>query len=364
MFATALLVALQLSGSAASPAPTTTAADIDALIARLPVVGHEATWDAAQETWVTRPDVALMQAYVATHALSDAQWERALKCTDVVRWRPRWPARPPFAIGMQSPHWIGLARITMTPCVSGWSAAKVGATRYGMCGNSPEYDREGPLYQELGLLTEDQREIVFDVLVEQGVSWHESLAFGVDTSKPREPPRVEGAVLWRGNVTLPVWSVESSDAVLPAVRSTQVDEVLRRSIGMEFRRVARESDTEAIFRLQIIDPAEGDLASTALSLVVEVVCDGDVRESAVLLVEAPCAASEDVPAVYFERSFAWAQFRSLPSALVEHPEQRAAWSVRLRGSPDGALRCWNARRRWDGEVTIPLAELLDRSEKH
>jgi hypothetical protein len=126
--------------------------------------------------------------------------------------------------------------------------------------------------------------------------------------------------------------------------------------------VAREEDAEALFRLQIVEPAVGDLAGTALSIVVDVLCDGQIRESGAFVVEAPRPSQPDVPTLDARCTFAWAVFRSLPSTLVEHPEQRAAWSLRVRGTPDNALRCWNARRRWAGEVTIPLAELLDRPE--
>lgn len=368
MFATALLAALQLSGSPVSPAQASIAADIDALIARLPVVREEWTWDAATDGWITRPDVERMQEHVAARELSDAQWERALKRTNVVRWRPEWPARVPFAIGMESPQWIGLARITLTPRVACWRVAEVGSTRYGMCGNSPEYDLDSPLRQELGELTLDQREIVCDVLVEQGVSWIESSPFferaerGELPSRPRPRKGVEGAVLWRGTVTMPVRAVDSVEEVMPPLRSKHVEDVLARSLSMKLTRVAREEETEAGLMLDIADPSTGELEGTALSVVVDVVCAGQVRERAWFVVEAPRPdeTTNIAAAQWRSRRYAWTVFRSLPSTLVEHPETRAAWSLRVRDWPEGALQLWNTRRRWVGDVTVPLADALER----
>lgn len=357
MFAATLLAFVQLPLVVAK-------SDVDDLIAHLPPVGDEFAFDSATSSWTARPGVERMQALVAAGELSDAQWERALLRTQVVHWRRSWPKDVAYTIGLESPDWMGLGRITLTPRVAGWRAASVGATAYGWCGNSPEYDRETPLQQVLGPLAPERTKVVFDVVVERGVGWDapRDLQRSADSSSgPRADRRSEGAKLWRGLVTLPVQLVETVDEVLPPYRSANVDDVLRRAIALELARVARAEETAATLTLGVQEPAAGDLEGTALSVVVEFVCDGEVRGGTNLALEAarPSTTGGTVQR-WQQRAVKQAFVSFLPSTLITDRAQCVHWSVRVREWPEGALRCWNSRRRWAGDVSIPIAEALAR----
>ncbi|MCK6447245.1 MAG: hypothetical protein L6Q99_12720 [Planctomycetes bacterium] len=54
---------------------------------------------------------------------------------------------------------------------------------------------------------------------------------------------------------------------------------------------------------------------------------------------------------------------ALPPALETSRAERERWSLRVRGTADGVLQVWEATRRWQGEVTLPVGALLARGKR-
>ena len=46
--------------------------------------------------------------------------------------------------------------------------------------------------------------------------------------------------------------------------------------------------------------------------------------------------------------------------MIRNPSDPDEWTFRVRSTTEGILSAWEATRRWEGELTIPVAELAGR----
>lgn len=353
------MLALAIHGlfTLAAQAPTSEApavprgAELDALIARLPEVGHESVWDTTRDAWIESPDVEAMKRCVAEHALTDVQWRRALLDTGAIRYRARWPEDEPYAISMREPRWMGLGRITMTPHVAGWRDASAGATFHGSCGVGTVEGEERALYQVLGSFGGRPDAVLFDVLVERGHSWIEPLL----EDKPA-PERGQHEVLWRGTLSLPVAVVESLSEAVPAVSSADIERAVASAIGIGF---SERADAQRAYVSVWPDRVRSSaLRGVGLALEVRVEKDGRVQEVARL--PGPNTSAFDVEGSGASRIFYTLDsisLKSLPRSFDAIELQR--WRLRILGTDAGVLAFWKADRRWSGEIVVPLATAIE-----
>ncbi len=241
-------------------------------------------------------------------------------------WRPDWPLEQPFAVSLRAPPLESGFRIELVPKHEGWATAR--ATHFvGQCSLAGSLQDHEERYQELGLLSPEQRFVLFEVHV------------GVRTG-----PGTRMRPVCLGEIEIDVRPRASLDDVVSPCTDA---------------RVGRELGSRMLLQ-------RTDHANDALSA--ELLVDASIFVGSIsghMHVELRC----------FERlvervAFHYSPGARLPSAsivLANVPHdvllgRRTAegWSVRLCGTPRGALRHWTATSYWAGEVEVPLAELLAR----
>jgi hypothetical protein len=103
------------------------------------------------------------------------------------------------------------------------------------------------------------------------------------------------------------------------------------------------------------------LASTGLSLKIDVLEDGKVVESRQLV-----ASCFDSLALSMSknrgpnRAIAFTSLDSIPTVVENDVKTRVKYAFRVTGTNQYILNLWNAKRRWSGSITIPLHEARER----
>jgi hypothetical protein len=333
---------------------------LDKIIAELPRVESEGTWDEKKQDYIVRPACSALRKRLAQgDKLTDAQWRKALLNTGVIRVRDRWPESEEFALSMRKPCWLGVAEIRMKPHIEGLKEAKVGLLFESTCGTFSNWMYQAALCQRLGRLPSGKQKVGFDVTVERG---DESTGFGRKVEAETPPP----GILWRGEMSFDVDVVRSADDCIPAVEGEAVDKAVCNSLGVAFDvwyRDGKEQPT-TIF---VIDPNVEDyplLADTALSLKIEILKKGRVVDECHLtasdydrLALAASVSKGD------RKSIAFCAIGSVPAVLKEKKEERKDWSIRVSGTSKDVIYLWDAKRRWRGSIEVGIDVLIEREQE-
>lgn len=322
---------------------------LDELIERLPLAGCELLIDTHRFTASQDAAACELQRRLTSGAtLTAKQWQAAIRRTQAVRHWERWPAGTPFAISMIVPHWLGIAEIRLrSPQESPLRGASAGELLAGWSGTGASIREAMARYQELGELPSGRHHVVFDVEIEKGRSWMDS------TPLPADP------VLARFRYEFDVDVVDSIDRAIPPVQSAALDRAVARSIGAGVRSWA---DTEGVPYVAV-DPdftRTPDLADVALSLDVEIV---DKLQGRALASGELVASRLDPYAIL--NSTSQSSLRLFGSANLAHVSPAAmrldrlgTLTLRIRGNDRHLLGLWDAHRRWDGTIEMPLAQAI------
>ena len=321
-----------------------------------PRVDGEGKWDEGKKKYVEEPACNVLRKRLAEgQRLTDAQWCKALLDAGVIRVRNRWPEGEDFAISMRQSGWLGVAEIRMKPRTNGLKEAKVGRLFQLTCGTCMAWDYQAALCQPLGRLPPGKHKIVFDVTVERG---EEGRMYGEET-KPTLPP----GILWKGEMSFDVEVVKSVDDCVAPVKNGATDQAVRNALGIAFSEwyIDGKTRSTAIF---VIDPDVKDsplLADTALSLKVEILKDGRaVDELHVTASDFDRLALAASVSKGDRKSIGFCPLTSAPATLEGKQEDCKSWSIRVSGTSKDVVYLWDAKRRWNGSVEIPIDELIER----
>ncbi len=247
-----------------------------------------------------------------------ADWKQTLLERGWLRWRERWPKSEPFAIGLHLPQAFA-SRIELVPRVPGWRKAHADSPSW--CGTGAWETFEAEDYQVLGLLPEAELDIVFDLVLVDGRSPDSQL----------------------GQITLHVSAVANVEDCLPALR----DHAREAEVGQRLAqavRVIRELDGQQRASYEVtLDPAVR-VPGLALGLLAILRRQGKARE---------CAWG--IPLEPWQE-FHWSSW-DLPRSHYDRPIEIREHSLVLRGDARYALRDWDAREYWAGEVEVRLEDL-------
>ncbi len=302
------------------------------LARRLPPVHSERVWLAdgsglvGYGVLVLRPEAQEMQRRLdQKRDLEDAVWREALERCGAIKMRRRWLAGRPLAVSIEIPRWLGDARLSVSPVTAGLHAAV--ATRSPKCFNAEVAEREANFHQELGELAPGEHTIEVICRVEQGTLGNYRQA-------------------WTGRLRFPVTVVETMDEAVPPVSNAALEEAVVDSLFV---------DDEAWLSIDPDVVRHHELATTGLSLLVEVLHNGEAIGSVPLLAGRANWWNVAVSSHHLGQLalFDSDQLPGVPSTPLD-AKFGAEWSLRIRGVSAGLLKLWDATQRWEGEVLIPL----------
>jgi hypothetical protein len=248
--------------------------------------------------------------------------------------RERWPVDEPIAVSVTVPAWLPFTEIRL--CSEDGTQPVASAAGQGLigCGNCARSARTRWSYQELQRLELGPQSVVLDVVVER---LPEPRSRRGQRGNP--PAAAPPGILWNGTLEFHVQVVPSIEDVLPGVHGDELEASVLKALDprlfyYEGRKLAVHASTDDV----------PELASTALALQFEVFEGNEVRMTGSLVT----LGQQDLEYYYTDDPPCW----DLPEEFAP-----ARWTIRVRGRAKGALRVWNATRRWDGELVIPLSEV-------
>jgi hypothetical protein len=323
--------------------------DLDALIDRLPRVGPQ--YLPSGELRDSHPaSQELKRRLEAKQTLNEKQWQRALTRTGALCVRERWPADLPFAISMRAPVWLEDMSVWLTPRRSDFAKAYVTGKGFDSlaCGTYRLGVASSAWYQRLGLLPPGPTRLEFEVVIDR----EDGSALFLQESEPGPT-----SPAWRGQFAFDVEVVADLEAAIPPVSTPELDAAVRRWLGLAFLDSPSWPGTYVTLdRRYQDDPV---LSEIGLSLAIEVLHDGiAVQREPVLLSRESWSYSEAT-----DRSFDGEPLSALSAELKGNAQNRAGWSIRVRGTSQNVLTLWEAKRRWSGEFVISLDELIARERE-
>lgn len=335
---------------------------LDALIERIPPRGGEDV-KVGDEFHVHPLTAELGRRLQSGVALSGAQWERVLVRTDALRWPRRWLVGVPFAVSARIPGWLRTDTVLfLDPEQAPLRRARVGSFDMGSCAVPWMGISEELGHQELGALPLGRHEITVQLELRRaslGEGWlglhpwlprflereaeaERGVPRGERDLQPRLPTLLSTSVLQLGVEIVPTLD----EAVFP-VSSPEIEDALRRSLGLVFESAGDER--WAVLRSKSLV----ELQAIGLSLSIDVLWGGEVVERARLH---PTRQDERA---YWELDVCGIELPSIPPGLEQDAESRRGWSLRVHGTDFEILRSW-ADRRWAGTLDLTLDELIER----
>lgn len=325
---------------------------IDDLIERLPRVGAEGAYDEGKREYVCVPAVDEMESRLAKgEVLTETQWQRALTHTAIISFRAKWPAGQVIRVSMRDSAWLPWTEIRLQPRTSGLTNLRGGATYWEMCGVGLGLRLQEQTNQALGTLPIGKHHLVFDAQIERGEGFPERNA---SSAKP--------GMVWTGLLAFDVEVVPTLEDAMPRVDSPKVNDAVRRSLGL--RRWAYHGASGVMLLFDADDAAAGLLATTALSMRVEVLRGEEVRAVQRLVANANNGQVSG-HSVYDGPNplFTWTYFTALQGGMLEDPAEMARWSLRVQGTSEDVLTLWHADKQWAGSFEIPLAEVIKQEKE-
>ena len=266
--------------------------------------------------------------------LSDRGWVELLVREEFIHTRPRWSTNVPFEISLKVPHWIAPMRIVVEaiePPIGSVQFPQGFAADEVACGNMPD-----PVFR-FGSLPASTRAVTFEVSIE-------------DMGNPWSPySRLrDGSTDWKGRWKVPVEAVDGAEDCLLAAKGPAVDAAVRASLSAG---IGRGSSDPTLLWLRPDAEKHPVLAAVGLSLAVELLEAGQAIERTSLTAGSGW------------RGTGSCTLEELPRKLAEAPGVLAHRQIRVRGEPNGVLPLWEDEFYWAGELTIPLAELIERGRQ-
>jgi hypothetical protein len=243
-----------------------------------------------------------------------------------LHWRPDWPVDRPFAVSLRAPPLESGFRIELVPRHAGWATARAGHFERP-CSLAGSLQNHQERYQELGLLSPEQRSVRFEVHV-----------------GARTGPGTGMRPVCLGEIEIDVRPRASLDDVLSPCTHPR----LGRELGSRMLLQPTLQANGALSAELWVD-ASAFVGSTSGHMHVELRCFERLVER---------VAFHYSP--YDRAPGASIVLANVPHDVLLGRGTAEGWWVRLCGTPHGALRHWTATSYWAGEVEAPLAELLAR----
>jgi hypothetical protein len=332
---------------AAAQARELAALSLDELIARLQPIESEWT-QVGEESVVDPASVEFKRRLDADVVLTDAQARAALLRSGALRVRTVWPASEPFTVSMRLPAWLGGRGVSLRPLNSSLRPAWVVSPEEPMvCGNALIGAALRARWQSLGSLPVGRHHLEFEGRLGLGT------AFDI-LGRDNKPPPL-GFPRWQGHIAFDVEIVADVDAAVPCASSSELDEAVRAACAVLVLGAGTQRDASFIVddRAVASDPR---LRGIGLSLAAELRYEGHVAAAFDLLVSAHARSYMDGT----DRQPFGALLPELPATAGEPRADLSGWELRIRGTHRDALKLWDAKERWSGELVIPLAELVAR----
>lgn len=330
-------------------------ATIDQLISKLPTE-EDGTWNDLSEEYVLKPAVAELKNRIDRGVkLTDEQWRTALLQSHAIHYRSTWPVDVPFAVSMRDPSWLGIARISLVPrrpMWEGFMAAEAGTVyqpRGFVCGNAILGRIFAEKYQVIGDLSIGSQILNFNVTVEQQKSV---------IVRGKETLAQEPTLLWSGSIAMHVDVVKTLNEAIPPIANASVDSAIRNSVKLTFSEGYEYGLTRrmAFFQLEPDQTAVAELVSTALPLKIEVIHQKNVVTTGEVLADCYDSLMSFNTRSDLERtSIGCDSLYEVPVKFEDDIGGIDEWSLRITSRVDyEILRLWQAKRRWNGEIIIPL----------
>ena len=258
--------------------------------------------------------------------LSDRAWTTLLMGEDLIHTRSRWPVDAPLMIWIRQPAWISPRRIVVEAIDPPLGTVQVPATGT-RCGLAAAGARRRLL---LGSLPVGTKEITFRVSIE-GME---------DPETPHRFSSDETLSGWEGRLRVAVEAVSSIENCVPRVAGPELDAAIR--TGMSASLEPSSIFPDSWHQLTLEFARHSAFAGVGVSFGAEVLWKGQILERFPVITT---ARRGSVP---------------IPRRLATDPVEIALLEIRIRGTSDDILGAWEVDRWWDGELTIPLAELIER----
>lgn len=331
---------------------------VDRAIANLQRAGCEGTWSVTGGYLLYGAASELRRQLSTGYRMRDEEWRRALGNAEVLRCRDKWPAGVPVAVSMNVPAWLHPAQIHAAPRDVRLKSVEGGDPAHLHCGlhvekTCAEKQRKAE-YQEIGSLEIGKHHIVFDVTVEEG-SYEDGASFGCPYVRDPRPKQPTGTVLWKGPLAIDVEVVPALEDSMPANDSSELSDMVRRSLFRFPSSFERGEDVEGDVGVYLITGAR-DVPNAAFSIELELYRgDHCLARGWTLATTIPgeggCRRTG---------SGRWTEIVGLGSVkivlLTARPPPEEL-ELRVRGVPKDVLRDLDAKVWWNGTVSIPLSSL-------
>ncbi|MBX3403245.1 MAG: hypothetical protein KF699_07535 [Phycisphaeraceae bacterium] len=309
------------------------AATNEGLIKALPEAGAEWVFDKQHSTWTEHPASKELRSRLLKGLLTDAEIAAAVLKSRVIAARGRWPVDRPFAISLRAPLWLGQSgRVKVRPKLPEGTEASAHVL-YMECALGADSERQRTRFMPVGRLPSDMTQVAFEVRLE---------AHGLDLNE-------RGVRSWRGEVTVPVASVDSIEQSMTAVNDPEFDNAVLEAtailIGKNQGDPARTAMWISLSRTDAIAPF---LDRHACCATVEIIDGGrtihkqtvDYRQTWA----PPASASYYVDA--------------LPAHVLEDSRFAQRARVRISGSRSASFEDLVRDSFWTGSIDVPLQDLL------
>lgn len=318
---------------------------ITELLARMPAdVWTFSSLTSSSDEWVLRPVPAELQRRAEAGLMSSAEWIEALRASDAIHTRPRWPEGEPVVVWIRQPKWLRNTRITarfVDPDLGQVKADLMSPTRCANC-DGPHRKQERAL--ALKPLPPGTTRLSIEVSVDQRDDPGKLYGYGHG-----ERP------LWHGLMLIPVQAVSDIEQAVPPISTPEIASSIQKSIVGEWGKFEFDGSRELHLTVGGTAAKYPALQGVAVSLTASLLHDGhDVSWSH--LTASECVA-------YLDWSSGLRGSTSMPTdpqLAGQHPDLRG-WDVRFTGRPDGVLPIWEADHWWKGSFTIRLSGMLEAS---
>ncbi|MBI1189219.1 MAG: hypothetical protein GC200_00845 [Tepidisphaera sp.] len=300
----------------------------DELIAQLPPATQE--WRTEPETgwWKETPVAAEFQRRLNAGKLTNEQIGAALKACGMLRSTPYAFEGEDYHVWLRVPYWLentevtAQARLEHALLASAWSAGPIVIDGTGL-----PFQEESETFQKIGVIPPETTHIVFDVTV---------------------TPMKASQPLWKGEITLPVQVVKRTSPQptdSPELRQA-IANLQRGSLGI----VGSPDSPFGLMSGLVERPLRSPLDNCYARRAVNLLKDGKVVQTFFLRDPSEISRND----VNWQNPLDERYFSDLASR-----KNLERYAVRVRGLPPAGFPRWPRTQYWNGEITMPITEVLD-----
>ena len=311
------------------------------LVARLPA--PDQCWDKRAIPWRLQPVAAELSRRAENGRLSEEGWRAAIRAADVFHTRATWPKDVPLEVWIREPTWLRWTRISLVARSPDLGRIQADNRYPSWCGNCRDEELEDQRRFVLGAMPGDTRRVMFDATIEQ--------LHHTNSWEPVEH-EVEHA-LWKGELPIAVASVDTIDECLPPVAGAELDALVRQATSVQWWSSQAMPEPKAMLYVDIDPRKHPALSRIGVSLEIDVLRAGNVVESMHVCADRSSALEREDAG-----TCGYCAVTSLPPKSELHGAELDLWQLRVRGTWKGLLSLWEADHWWQGEFTVPLAELV------